>query len=242
MKQAVILTYPRTGSNRLVSLLNAHRDFHFHGEIFNRDKVMTFSGKSVIERETGEKLLDIRSSDLRRFMRLAFSHPKRQLVCRGFKLFQHHDRAAIDYVISTPEIGLILLRRENYLATYSSASIAKTTGAWKSLAAAEGDGDVKVEFDPHAFDAYRRNLDHKLSQIRRKVAARDNVFFVDYTRINDPKLHIELVQFLGGSPDFVLDSRLDKQNPGRVIDRFANPQTVEAHLSSIGKSEWAITG
>ncbi|HEY1707261.1 MAG TPA: sulfotransferase domain-containing protein [Rhizomicrobium sp.] len=239
---AVLLAYARTGSNNLTMLLNSHPDFFFHGEIFSPRKIMNFKDQEKIEQDLEVDLKRLRKEDPLQFVRLAFASPKGDFVRRGFKLFNDHSTAALRFIISQPEIKLIVLRRSNLLATFSSGRIARETGAWKSTSAASADGMEKLEFKKKKFMGYRDKVRKRLGKIDRLIGERPNVFRIEYDTINDEAVQANLVAFLGGRSGIKLGSKLSKQNAGRIIDRFSNSEQVRAYLDHIGKPEWAELG
>jgi hypothetical protein len=241
-KGAVMLANARTGSNNLIALLNSHPDFHFHGEIFSPKQIMSFKGLKNVEHSLGKDLMKLRAEYPQRFIHLAFTYPPGDYRVRGFKLFNDHSKKALKFAVEQTAIKLIVLRRANLLASFSSTMIGRKTGEWKSTAAAGKSETDKVEFRRHEFDHYREGLEHRNGRIDKLLEGRPNVMRIEYLETGQPEIHARLIDFLGGRPEIALTTKLEKQNASRVVDRFSNPNAVLKYLARRSKSGWAEQG
>jgi LPS sulfotransferase NodH len=242
VKRAIVLTYPRTGSNYLLSLLNSHPNIHFHGEIFHREKIVTFGGRIKLEQKSGFDLHAVRENNVEQFLELAFSHPtNKQLRCRGYKHFLDHNRTALEILIAREDIGIILLERENRLASYSSKLIARQTGTWKSLDQ-PCEPATRLVFNAADFKAYCHNLNRKLDALHSRILERANVTSLEYTELSAPKVHRALLGFLGLPTKIDLGSCLFKQNTELIIDRFSNAEEAFTFLREYDRKHWSEYG
>lgn len=112
LDQFVVISRSRTGSNWLISLLNAHPAIKAHGEVFQ--KVEGKSCKDVY----GEMIQSSRG-----YMQM------------GFKLFYYHpiagnDKSIWDMLAANRRIKIIHLTRENLLRVHLSRIIAGNTNEW----------------------------------------------------------------------------------------------------------------
>ena len=126
----ILLTRSRTGSNLLLSFLNAHPEIFAEGEIFAR-----LRGRDPIAR-----------------LESAFGRQPRRIKAKGFKLFYYHPLdVKADQLWSrlaeVNDIRVIHLTRENVLRTLLSRKIAGIQDAWTGTRFdAVGAESKRVEF------------------------------------------------------------------------------------------------
>ncbi|MDT0650825.1 Stf0 family sulfotransferase [Autumnicola edwardsiae] len=109
----VVITGPRTGSNLLISLLSSHRNIHAYGELFNKERELSFS-------EIWDK---------------TFSRKINKIDSVGFKIFYDHplgskDKKVWDLIKSDRKMKIIHLKRENVVRSELSLLIAHHTRIW----------------------------------------------------------------------------------------------------------------
>lgn len=129
MKKFVIVCYPRTGSYRLVDILNQHNDVICCGEIFKpnvleiRDDVrehLDFHPSDHKERnENAQKYID------------SFYNALEAMGAKagGFKIFPSHSDAAIKYCLKSKDISVIFLGR-NPVQQHVSFKKAQDSNLW----------------------------------------------------------------------------------------------------------------
>jgi hypothetical protein len=232
---AVVLANAHTGSINLVTLLNSHPDFYFHGEIYSPKAILSFQGQHNIERRLGLDFKKLREEDPERFMALAFSYPPGKYRVRGFKLLNDHNAAVLNTLVERPAIKVIVQRSTNLLATFSSAA----TGGQKPKSAKSGG---KTTFHRIDFDAYRERIGRRFAQIDKMLEGRPNVMRIDTADAGQPDVHAQMVDFLGGRREVKLKTNTEKQSASRVIDRFANQADVIRYLEKHKKLQWAERG
>jgi len=151
-KKFVVLATPRSGSSHLVDLLDSHPQLSCLGELFNPHgaalRKLGLRNKNDM-RQAGEKPLEF----LQRVMKQQQeSEPYKPYF--GFKLMLHHDPRLIDHVLEDSSWEIIVLERQNLLAQWTSAGLAKKTGRWgPGKKAGEGKkGDDKAEAEDEEDD------------------------------------------------------------------------------------------
>jgi LPS sulfotransferase NodH len=149
MIKFVLLGYPRTGSNLLLSSLSRHPNIHVFSEVFNQDeeeRQRSFSigiqkSKSALPKKATDEFDEnayYRDGDdgaefLRR--RIFYEHAL-EPVAVGLKLFYLHARGssnarkAWEYLMSDQDIRIIHLTRRNLLESLLSWRIACETQEW----------------------------------------------------------------------------------------------------------------
>ncbi|MEO0437608.1 MAG: hypothetical protein AAF098_11940, partial [Pseudomonadota bacterium] len=116
------------------------------------------------------------------------------------------------------------------LAQYSSLKIAKLSGTWVTRERTPAIAPSKIEFNRSEFKKFRENQDKIDSEIAEKLVL-NRSFFIDYDELNlrTP----ELLKHLGVEPEDRLndESLTMKQNTGKLIDRFSNPDDVRTEMT-----------
>jgi len=237
MNRVVLLATARTGSNLLVDTLNKHPALYFHGELFHRARVNGFRAYKAVE-ALGVDPTELRDRDHLRFLDLVFEYSVGVgRVAAGFKLFLNHSNVVLKHVIENDAYRLIVLERQNFLASYSSMLIGQATGIWHSR-----DGEVEttppITFDPAAFENYRRSIESSYATLRQRVVGRPNVFDIEYRQLSNPPVVSRLVEFLGAEGGASLSPELRKQNSSDIVGRFDNPAEVLAYLEREGLLSW----
>lgn len=255
-----VVASARSGSNLLVSMLNSHPQFLCHGEVFHRSGVRSFPPANILKELLELDPKAVRDKNPQKFVELVYAL-SRQRMAVGFKIFVNHEPKALDYLIQQTDTKLIVLDRENRLASYSSMKIGNQTGVWwekkqdgsskskenkdtssNKATALESSKDSEaplISFDAEEFASYISSLDRSYARFDKAVGSRPNLMRCEYQELKASSMKSRLIKFLGGDPTHELISGIVKQNPGRTIDRFANPKDVEEFLASIGKSGWA---
>jgi LPS sulfotransferase NodH len=234
----VILSTPRSGSSHLVEALEAHPHVACLGEIFNLHggamRKLGILSKRPLDKASNEPL-----DYLEELMEAWTERPQAKPVF-GFKMMLHHDPRVIDHLVADPGWKMILLRRENVLAQWSSLQLAKITGEWgskgKKKRAAQGIAEPEpppIEFKSRVFEAYCDRLDARYDSIKRRVAK--HALFEVTTETIDARRD-EILDFLG------VDSRLAPPAPGRgerqnttsLEERFTNSDEVLSYALTHG--------
>lgn len=247
MKKVVVVTAARSGSNLLLSLLNSHPDLYFHGEVFKPAFVATFRAAPVLKTLIGVDPTELRDRDPVRFIDTVFALSPTHPRAVGFKLFLNHNSAVLDAVAARDDMHIMLLDRQNRLASFSSLLIGEMTDVWwvKSGKAAAPDtagASQRVIFDAERFEAYRLQLDADFAAFRDRVTPSARLIEIDYSDLLHEQAQRRILRFLGANQDQPLMADLVKQNPAVLVERFENPEVVRAHLEAIDRPEWIEDG
>jgi LPS sulfotransferase NodH len=121
----VIFAAPRTGSNLLCSLLNAHPEILCHHGLFNP------GGLHWARDWQGSASLAERDRDPAGFIAKVWASAGDARAI-GFKMNRDENDAAVHALLRDPSVRKILLRRRNRVRTYVSEEIAKLTGVWET--------------------------------------------------------------------------------------------------------------
>ncbi len=237
----VILASQRTGSNMLVSLLDAYPGVSCHGELFRQQRVNQKGALRVLKRlppefADGEYRAAEFADYLRRVRKLS---PKNDYF--GFKLMLNQAPQAREALIRDSGCRIVLLYRENLLAVYSSNLIAKATGQGNARVDQEVRTD-KVEFVEKRFARFCEKHENTYRDVRRDLErhARERCLDISYLDICQAEGIGKIEQFLGVSkpPDPIAPATA-KRNPSRIVDRFSNPELVLDYLERAGRSAWS---
>lgn len=125
----VLFAAPRTGSNLLCGLLNAHPDILCHHGLFNPGGIhWARAGLPMADYPGG---VGCRDADPAAFLRHVWSQQVGQSAT-GFKLNRDEDEGAVSLLLRDRGVRKILLRRRNRVRTYVSEQVARQTGIWES--------------------------------------------------------------------------------------------------------------
>jgi LPS sulfotransferase NodH len=230
---------PRSGSNRLYTLLNSHPAVVCHSELFNR-KAIYSSLRRRPEMSAAGKLAALlaRNAAPRRFLddhvrKSRNAWPEASAV--GFKLFPYHSRRILRHVCTSQTYEVIYLQRNNRVLQYASDRIARRTNVWWSTApGSQGGTAEKVDFSMRDFSRYVARLDHYDRLVRSALG--DKPFLEIAYEDMDRSLPV-IQQLLGVAALDALKSPAQKQNPDDWAKRFSNPDRV---LEALGSTEWAV--
>jgi LPS sulfotransferase NodH len=233
VQRYVVLSTPRSGSSHLVQALEAHPHVACLGEIFN-----THGGALRRLGQYNEHMMTLLANDplayLQTLMDTWAKQPEAKPVF-GFKMMLHHDPRVIDHLVADPDWRVILLRRANVLAQWSSLQIAKITGEWSSKGkkrrAAEGIAEPetpRIEFKPKAFEAYCAKLDARYDSIKQRV---DGHMLFEVSTENIDARRDDLLAFLGVDPTLAAPApgAGERQNSSSLEERFANPEAIQRY-------------
>jgi len=234
----VVLTSPRSGSSLFCHMLNATPEICCHYELFH-DEMIEFFGQTVLDKAA----IAGRDADPVGFLERTFTKgfdAGYRLV--GFKHMGFFSKAVSDTVTADPAVRIVILRRNNLMAKFSSLGIAGQTRQWK-VATGQKVHRPKVRFDPERFARFER-WENGLNRARNDLLARHrrNALFLEYTDLRTPETGRRLSEFLGLGLHWDGEVGVQRLNPGRILDRFSNPAAVRAFLARRGVPEWAEGG
>lgn len=217
----IIITRSRTGSNFLVSLLNAHPQVEAGGELFAQLK--------------GRTTQQVWSS--------SFDKKSKKVQCAGFKIFYYHpldsdSKAVWDKIKNDRSIRIIHLKRSNILETLVSRKIAVKTDVWlqSGNVSTPSIEERKVTLTPEEclkeFESTRANehqideqyQQHQLMELKYEELVADT-----------PAALSQVFQFLGVKP-VTVSSSLRKQNKESLSELMTNYTEIKEALNG---TEWA---
>jgi hypothetical protein len=234
MQRVAILGMKRTASNHLVASLNSHPQLYFFGEIF-RNKYDVAKYLPALAKLYGTA--EARSRDPDGFLDRVEAHVPAGNKAWGFKIFPEHGLPIIERLLQNPNYRIIVLRRPNILAQFSSEIISRRTGQAYLLANTEAKSG-KIKFDAARFERYRAKAEDYYASVERHIDPERPLFRLEYEAINSAEEQARLVSFMGADPA-PLQSRHVRRNSPSITERFTNPDTVLAYLDKTGQPDWA---
>jgi LPS sulfotransferase NodH len=241
----VIIASPRTGSSNLANVLGGHPDILCNGNIFHpRNAWVFWPGISKRERKD---LFTERNADPRAFLEKVFTTGFGRAHV-GFKIFEGQHDEILGELIDEPSIRKIVLYRQNVLANYSSALVARATGKYSLRADQKAAAPPLVHFDANKFFEFMGEYNAFYRTALERLNARAQaVHYINYEDTGDPLLLGALVSFIGADPagfnsNAKAHKRQVKQNSSDIVARFSNPETVREFLTENGLMNWAHEG
>lgn len=194
----VVIAAPRTGSNMLCTMLNAHPEILCHHEIFNPAGIHL-----ALDHRDGQFGLGCVAERDRHpveFVRKVFAHRcGRNAV--GFKINRGQNEIAFHHVLHDSNVKKIILRRRNRVKTFVSELIAERTGQWESYEFSDfSPSNTAVEVDVMALCAYLKQMDDYYLQIENLLdATGQRNLAVAYEDLRSPEEQRRILDYLGVS-------------------------------------------
>lgn len=238
----VILAAPRTGSNLLCTLLNAHPDVLCHHEVFN-------PGGIYYALDCRDGTLDLgsqadRDRDPIAFLDRLWRAPLGRR-CVGFKWTRGQDEQVLQTVLADAGVRKIVLRRRNRIKTFVSEKIAQRTGQWEVYRRADLVGErppIRVaRADLEAHIAENERLYSRLETVL--VRSSQSPLEITYERLLDPAESRRLFAALGVETRVEARPASVKQNPTdlrQLVENFGElahwlaGSELEAELHALG--------
>jgi len=236
----VLLAAQRTGSNMLVSVLDSHPQVRCHGELL-RKRSNAREGEVGVARQLADRRFRDHAYRQRRplaFLKAVFAlDPEPPFI--GFKLMLSQSRRLRRRLIADESVRKVLLFRENLLAAHSSDLIAAATGQG-TAAVGQPLQRAQVAFSPDAFEDFRQRRSRNESRLREELRASGQTFLeLEYLDATTRDGQLRALEFIGADTALPFEAGTQKRNPSDILARFSNPETVAAHLASIGLERWA---
>lgn len=234
MEKFVILTTKRTGSTRLVSLLDSHPQIMCMEELLlSADCLKTSPLKYAYSSFRNKNLVSklrhkfFRERSNRKYLEFVFSE-KEYSAC-GFKVMGSQIRENLNMIsiLNEMSVKFILLKRKNLLKKLISHKIALTTGEWSRKKSDEYDR-IKVKLDKSTLLNGLDNLvraDRNLEKLLTGCQVL-TVFYEDTFGKNQTKVLTEILSFLNIKGSAILKSNLMKQNSNQLIDLVENYKEI----------------
>jgi len=229
----LMISSPRTGSNLLTGMLDAHPEIIAHYELFHKQAVYYSDkyGHEWIKDYNVEK----RDKDPASFLEFIYSQRlNTKAKCIGFKIFDEHNMALLEELIADPKVKKIILKRDNLLMSFLSKLEAEKSGVFFETK----DGKKayqkpeRINFNYRHFRIYeQRNLKF-FDEVENKIKFHGQDYFtIEYQNILNKDVLRELLVFLGVTPDpDLLEVRFRKQNQKKLEDRLSNYEEMLSQL------------
>lgn len=190
----IILARKRTGSTMLRTALDNHPQAVCFGEILRKSKPISSSHSAEKSIRRYGNVGDISAQELESQIvgdpdafldRVLQENP--DVIAAGLKLFPRHQPAFLEKIMNDSSYVIIYLKRDNYLATYSSQKLADSTGVHNSRMGNEDRNEsktLKIRFDPDDFQKYwqaRESRDQEMDGRIENASAR--VYRTDYQHL-----------------------------------------------------------
>jgi hypothetical protein len=228
----------------LVSLLNRHPEIDCFGELMRatpdwmrRDG---YRGTLRSLKHVDPKYRDdaVRFASPRLFVdELMARRATRPIV--GFKLMLTQHPQFMDELIADYEYAKILLYRANPLAAYSSGKIASMTGQGTAREGMEI-RRAKVTFLEDDFRRYLELRDRLYKDVRQRLTASGPYVEVEYLELANGTAAPRVIGFLRADISVKLQPRTIKRNSSNLLERFKNPDKVQATLAAMDAEHWAL--
>jgi hypothetical protein len=237
----VIICSQRTGSTLLTQLLDQRDDILCNGAIFEA-RPGRLPVRWAKDAASVEELGHLRDNQPEAFLRRVFAE-NRDGQHVGFKICSGHNDAMLDKLVLDKSIGKIVLMRQNVLAVYSSAMIARGSGERRATATtATAEDRPVVEFNAKKFmrfwerySGYYRGIFGTLNDTRQ------NFHMIHYTEINDPLYFGRLLNFIGADPSRTASEvKNKKQNSPDILSRFSNREETMTFLNQRDLQGWCF--
>ena len=204
----------RTGSNLLEEQINAYDGLTCHGELFNPH----FVGRPRHDSAFG---FDMARRDADPAGLIAAMRASAEGL-GGFRIFDDHDRNALQICLDDPRCAKIVLSRAP-LDSYVSLKIARQTGQWW-LSDITSARPGKARFDAGEFERFLADLGAFHHHVRRSLQLTgQSAFFLRYEDLGDAEIVSGLARFLGvdGAPG-ARKRRGRVQNPTPLSEKVEN--------------------
>ena len=217
----VIFAAPRTGSNLLCSLLNAHPDILCHHGLFNPGGIhwaRDWQGSSSFLRGIPE-----RDTDPAAFIDAVWATGGAARAI-GFKMNRDENDDAARVLLRDPSVLKILLRRRNRVRTYVSEEIARLTGIWESFDPPAETAIPAVHVDADDLVRHTALNEAHYAAIEEKLqASRQGWFGTYYEALADPGELTGILAFLGVEAHAPLLAASHKRGTGdlaAIVENF----------------------
>ncbi|MEM0913866.1 MAG: hypothetical protein AAGK09_04570 [Planctomycetota bacterium] len=237
----VILTMARTGSYMLSSALNSHPQVACFGELLKRNPLNEIDVLDFPQRRPdAAEWIERRHERPIEFVDTVLDAADTEASCVGFKLMIPQSPAMLDRVCEGGAFRVVLLTRENALASYASGRIARATGQGVVM---RGDEVIaaKTTFDADDFERFRRRRAAFFDDVRDRLGP-DGALDIEYREACTPDGMARVVAYIGADASVAIAAGTERRNSGSIADRFDNPDAAREYLEKIDRSAWLTEG
>lgn len=210
----IIISYSRTGSNFLVSLLNSHPNIKCDGELLGKVSP---------------------NPDYSKLLNNIFNVPKKT---RGFKLFYYHpqnvenNQLLFETIQADKSIKIIFLERTNLLRREYSRLKANQTNVWKVTHPSKHSHDkTKIHIDINHLIATIDSVTNAENLYKQMYREHKHII-IQYEDIenNHRETIAKIFRFLDVH-NHNANGNTIKQNPGMLIDLIENYNEIETYFN-----------
>jgi len=228
----------------LVSMLNGHRQIRCFRELMRATprwmKKQGYRGALKVLDQVDEKYKKdrYRFAHPEEFVESVFATIKNRPAVCGFKLHINQHPAFLERLLKDARWKIILLRRENVLAQYSSHKISKITGQGN---ASERTRIIqaKAKFVDREFRKFLKKEEIGWAKVQRTLNACGKPYMaIEYTDLVNTEVADGLLDFLSIGENENLLPTTKKRNSSNILSRFSNEKTVKRSLENINKKRW----
>jgi len=222
------MTYGRTRSNHLVSLLGSHPSIACTGEIASysnyKNQINYFKRLGKDHPELLSKYIkysgDIKKNPIE-YIETCYDLMSTKYDLVGFKIFYEHDKEIMGHLLRDPSVKKIILVR-NYLYSFLSEVAAYKTGVWL-IENGESSKTTKIDFDLDLFLRYVSRKTQYLNNVVDQLEESGQKYLISLSEdIASEEWWRRVTEFLEIPPFFLKDSGLQVQNPKYLEDRINN--------------------
>ena len=196
----ILIGQPRSGSSLVIGSLRKHPQVVGFGELFNRGQIVfNIKGYDNASKVLYKARKEYPTDFLNRYIFSSYLKKKRAV---GFKLFpeqldNQYFECIWDWIEQNRDVAIILLSRQNTLATYTSFLIAQKTQVWQTLDKSQR-SSINVTVDMEECLTEFETRERYESIVRAKIA-NHRVMEITYEDLSkDPSSSIIKIQeFLG---------------------------------------------
>ncbi len=223
----VIFAAPRTGSNLLCGLLNAHPDILCHHGVFNPQGIHFARD----HRDFPCDKVDRDADPLRFVDRIWAAAAGRRAV--GFKMNRGEDGVAVKALLRDLAVRKILLKRRNRVRAYVSETIAEMTGLWESYGAPDRESIPAIRVDAVELRRHAALNAHYYAALESVLSATGQTWLeTEYEALADRYEIARILAFLDLSDVTILAVPTFKRGPADLQDVVTN----------LAELEWALRG
>jgi LPS sulfotransferase NodH len=223
----VIFAAPRTGSNLLCGLLNAHPDILCHHGLFNPKGIHY----APDHRDSARDISDRDADPLRFLDRIWAAAAARRAV--GFKMNRGENGVTVEAMLRDLAVKKILLKRRNRIRAFVSETIAEMTGLWESYGAPDGVSIPAIRVDPVELRRHAELNERYYAALESVLSATGQAWLeTEYESLADRQEIARILSFLDVPDVTVLDSPSFKRGPADLPEVVAN----------LAELEWALRG
>ena len=244
MKDFLILSTPRSGSNMLISMLRQIEGVTCWGEIFRPEHRDAKAFRKIARAFGGRnRALRFHEQSALEFWQKLVASMAGSCDHFGAKLFYHHREGdPIWDHIRGGNIRILHLYRASLFDTFVSYHVARKTGVWR-LGRDQSPSDERIVFDRRLYGEYRERITGYFEGWRDALADRPGSMLVGYDDLCVPDDADRLLSSFFGRP-LALIPETRKQAIRPTIDRVSNPAEAEPFVGDtlLARSQWAPLG